>query len=80
MFRRKICELMELRKKKRKEAVLPDTCRPGWLTGCESGETNIIAIILIIIVVIALAVIFRNQLMGIVNRLFSRINTSIDDF
>ena len=50
------------------------------MTGCESGETNIIAIILIIIVVIALAVIFRNQLMGIVIRLFSRINSSIDDF
>ena len=46
----------------------------------ESGETNIIAIILIIIVVIALAVIFRNQLLGIVSRLFNRINGAIDDF
>ncbi|MBO4322670.1 MAG: hypothetical protein J5592_11635 [Clostridia bacterium] len=46
----------------------------------ESGETNIIAIILIIIVVIALAVIFRNQLLGIVARLFNRINGAIDDF
>ena len=60
--------------------------RSGELAGIkkgmlsESGETNIIAIILIIIVVIALAVIFRNQLLGIVARLFNRINGAIDDF
>lgn len=54
------------------------TLREAWLSA--RGETNIIAIILIIIVVIAIAVIFRNQLTGVVNRLFSRINSSIDDF
>jgi len=52
----------------------------GEMFRSSAGETNIIAIVLIIIVVIALAVIFRNQLIGVVNRLFSRINTSIDDF
>ena len=44
----------------------------------ESGDSNIIAVILIIIVVIALAVIFRDQLFGIVDKLFGKINTSID--
>lgn len=44
----------------------------------ERGDSNIIAIILIIIIVIALAIIFRDQLFGIVDKLFGKINTSID--
>ncbi len=51
----------------------------GSLRG-ENGEANLIAVILIIIVVIALVVIFRNQLIGIVNRLFEKINGSVDGF
>ncbi len=39
----------------------------------ENGETNIIAIVLLIVIVIALAVIFRNQITNLVNRVWSRI-------
>lgn len=46
----------------------------------EKGETNIIAIILIIIVVIALAGLFRKQIMDVVNNLFGRVNNNIDSF
>lgn len=45
----------------------------------ERGDSNIIAVILIIIIVIALAVIFRDQLFGIVDKLFGKINNSIDE-
>lgn len=39
----------------------------------ESGETNIIAIILVIVVVIALVAVFRKQLGNLVNSIFSKI-------
>lgn len=46
----------------------------------ETGDTNIIAIILLIIVVIAMAVIFRNQIANVINSLFNRVNNDIGDF
>lgn len=46
----------------------------------EDGGSEIIAIILVIVVIIALAVIFRDQLTGIVNKLFGRISGEIDSF
>ncbi len=36
----------------------------------ESGEANIIAIILVLAIVIALAIIFKNQIMGLFNRIW----------
>lgn len=44
----------------------------------ESGEANIIAIILIILVVIALVVIFRDELTGIVTDLLVRIREELE--
>ena len=46
----------------------------------ECGEGAIIAAILIVIVVIALAVIFKDQLIGIVNNLFGRVNDDLNNF
>ncbi len=46
----------------------------------ETGDTNIIAIILLIIVVIAMAVIFRNQIANVINSLFNRVNNDIGNF
>ena len=43
----------------------------------ESGETNMIAIILIILAVIALAAIFKDQLIGIVNGLFGQVKDAL---
>ncbi len=43
----------------------------------ESGEANLIAIILVIIVVIALVAIFESQLTEIVNGLFQQIKDSL---
>jgi hypothetical protein len=48
--------------------------------GEENGETNIIAIILIIIVVIGLAVIFREQLTGIVSGALRNVGNEISSF
>ncbi len=46
----------------------------------ETGDTNIIAIILLIIVVIAMAVIFRNQIANVINSLFNRVTNDIGNF
>ncbi|MCR4614912.1 MAG: flagellin-like protein [Clostridiales bacterium] len=46
----------------------------------ESGETNIIAIVLLIVIVIALAVIFRTQITNLVTRVWSRIFTDANTF
>ena len=48
--------------------------------GDERGDTHIIAIILVLIVLIALAVIFKDQLIGIVNNLFGRVNDDLNNF
>ena len=44
----------------------------------ESGEVNIIAIVLIIIVVIGLVIIFRTQLTNIINSLFESITKALE--
>lgn len=44
----------------------------------ESGETNIIAIILILAIVIALAIIFRNSLTSLFTKIWNSIFTSVD--
>lgn len=46
----------------------------------ETGDTNIIAIILLIVVVIAMAVIFRKQIANVINSLFNRVNNDISNF
>lgn len=46
----------------------------------ESGEANIIAIILIIIVVIGLAVFFKDQIGQIVTGLFAKISSALNGF
>ena len=46
----------------------------------ESGEANIIAIILIIIVVIGLAVFFKDQIGQIVTDLFAKISSALSGF
>lgn len=43
----------------------------------ERGEANMIAIILIVIAVIALAAIFRDELIGIVTGLFEQIKDAL---
>lgn len=40
----------------------------------ENGESNIIAIILVILVVIALAAVFKKEIVDLVNGLFTQIN------
>lgn len=45
----------------------------------ERGEANIIAIILILAIVIALAIIFRNQLTGLFNRIWSSLFSNVDN-
>ncbi len=45
----------------------------------ESGETNIIAIILILAIVIALAIIFRNQLTALFNKIWSSLFSNVDN-
>lgn len=44
----------------------------------ESGEANIIAIILILAIVIALAIIFRNQLTALFNKIWSSLFSNVD--
>lgn len=46
----------------------------------ERGATDFIAIILIIVVVIAIAVIFKDALMGIVTSMMDKIKTDILNF
>lgn len=44
----------------------------------ESGETNIIAIILILAIVIALAIIFRNSLTSLFTKIWNSIFNKVD--
>ncbi len=45
----------------------------------ESGESNIIAIILILAIVIALAIIFRNQLTALFNKIWNSLFSNVDN-
>ena len=44
----------------------------------ESGEANIIAIILVLAIVIALAIIFKNQLTDLFNRIWGSLFSEVD--
>ncbi len=44
----------------------------------EDGEANIIAIILVLAIVIALAIIFRNQLTALFNKIWSSLFQNVD--
>ncbi len=43
------------------------------------GETNIVAIILIIVVVIGLVVIFRDRITILINNIFDKIDTEVNN-
>lgn len=45
----------------------------------ERGESNIIAIILILAIVIALAIIFRNQLTALFNKIWNSLFSNVDE-
>ncbi len=45
----------------------------------ERGEANIIAIILILAIVIALAIIFRNQLTALFNKIWNSLFSDVDN-
>lgn len=45
----------------------------------ERGDTNIIAIILILAIVIALAIIFRNQLTALFNKIWNSLFANVDN-
>lgn len=45
----------------------------------EKGEANIIAIILILAIVIALAIIFRNQLGNLFNKIWNSLFSNVDN-
>lgn len=45
----------------------------------ECGETNIIAIILILAIVIALAIIFKNQLSALFNKIWNSLFANVDN-
>ena len=45
----------------------------------ESGEANIIAIILVLAIVIALAIIFRNQLTALFNKIWNSLFAEVDN-
>lgn len=45
----------------------------------ESGEANIIAIILVLAIVIALAIIFRNQLTALFNKIWNSLFQDVDN-
>lgn len=45
----------------------------------ESGETNIIAIILILAIVIALAIVFKNQLTALFNKIWNSLFSDVDN-
>lgn len=45
----------------------------------ERGEANIIAIILVLAIVIALAIIFKNQLSSLFNRIWSSLFGNVDN-
>ena len=44
----------------------------------ESGETNIIAIILILAIVIALAIVFKTQLTSLFNKIWGSLFSNVD--
>ena len=44
----------------------------------ESGEANIIAIILVLAIVIALAIVFKNQLSALFNKIWGSLFTNVD--
>lgn len=46
----------------------------------ETGDTNIIAIILLIVVVIAMAIIFRDRIKEVINSLFNKVDNGVDGF
>lgn len=45
----------------------------------ESGEANIIAIILVLAIVIALAIIFRSQIMALFNRIWGSLSSNVSN-
>lgn len=45
----------------------------------EKGDTNIIAIILILAIVIALAIVFKNQLTALFNKIWSSLFNDVDN-
>ncbi len=45
----------------------------------ESGEANIIAIILVLAIVIALAIIFRDQLTALFNKIWNSLFSDVDN-
>lgn len=45
----------------------------------ESGEANIIAIILVLAIVIALAIIFKNQLTALFNKIWNGLFQNVDN-
>ncbi len=44
----------------------------------ENGEANIIAIVLVLAIVIALAIIFREQIMGLFNKIWASLFEDVD--
>lgn len=46
----------------------------------ESGEINMIAIVLILIVVIILAVIFKDSMESLLKRIFTRLENDVNNF
>ena len=44
----------------------------------ENGEVNIIAMVILIAIAVGLAIIFRNQIAGVVKKLFADINDKTD--
>lgn len=45
----------------------------------ESGEANIIAIILVLAIVIALAIVFKNQLTALFNKIWNDLFSEVDN-
>lgn len=45
----------------------------------ESGEANIIAIILVLAIVIALAIVFKNQLTALFNKIWNGLFQNVDN-
>lgn len=55
---------------------LKETLKKLWKN--EKGDTNIIAIIIILAIVIALAIIFRNQLTALFNKIWNSLFSNVD--
>lgn len=62
-------------KERAKDAVVRES---EQLLTDESGEVNIVAMVLIIIVVIALVAIFRSEMTDIVTKMFEKIRSGMD--